>query len=188
MKTTLIWLSALVVCTGAIAAEIPEKALTGTVTDIDGKNVDLGIYAGKVVLVVNVASRCGFTKQYAQLQALYDTYAERGLVILGFPCNQFGWQERGTELEIKAFCEETFGVTFPMFGKVDVNGDDAIPLYRYLTSDQIPLEDKGRVRWNFEKFLVGRNGRLLARYRSGTVPDDPKVVAAIEAALNAAAP
>lgn len=168
---------------GAAAADVPTEALVGTVTTIEGEETDLADYRGKVVLVVNVASKCGFTKQYAALQELCETYADQGLVVLGFPCNQFGWQERGADAEIKTFCETRFGVTFPMFSKIKVNGDDAIPLYRYLTSGRVPIEDQGRVKWNFEKFLIGRDGQVVARYRSRTKPDDATLVAAVEKAL-----
>lgn len=166
------------------AADTPAKPLSGTVTSIDGTPVDLATYSGKVVLVVNVASRCGFTKQYAQLQELCTTYETRGFVVLGFPCNQFGAQEPGAESEIKSFCETRFGVSFPMFSKIDVNGEHAAPLYRYLTSTRTPVPDQGPVKWNFEKFLFNRNGEVVGRYRSKVSPDATHVREAIEAALN----
>lgn len=164
------------------------RPLRGPATTIDGEAIQLDRYAGKVVLVVNVASRCGFTKQYAGLQALYEKYGARGLVILGFPCNQFLGQEPGTEAEIKSFCETKFGVTFPMFAKVEVKGDGAHPLFKDLTSDRMPFEDRGPVKWNFEKFLIGRDGAPLARFRSRVAPDAPELVEAIEKALNAPPP
>ena len=147
---------------------------------IDGRDVDLSTYADRVVLVVNTASQCGFTPQYQGLQELYDRYDERGLTVLGFPCDQFGHQEPGDEAEIAGFFERTFGVTFPMFAKVDVNGGDAHPLYRWLRSRKSGLLG-GRIKWNFTKFLVGRDGRVLGRYAPSTKPD--KIARDIEKAL-----
>lgn len=164
------------------------KNLSGTVTTIDGQEKNLGDYKGQVVLVVNVASKCGYTKQYKQLQELHEKYAEKGLAVLAFPCNQFGEQEPGTEAEIKTFCETTFGVTFPMFSKIDVNGENAAPLYQYLTSDRVPIEDQGPITWNFEKFLFNRKGDLVARYRSKVTPDAEEVIAAIEKVLGESVP
>jgi len=157
--------------------------LHGTLPALDGTLVDLSTFTGKVVLVVNTASKCGFTRQYKGLQALHEKYAARGLAVLGFPCNQFGRQEPGTAAEIKAFCEKNYGVTFQMFSKVDVNGTNAPALFQYLTSADVPIKDRGPVRWNFEKFLIGRDGRLIARFRSLTGPESKTVVRAIEAAL-----
>lgn len=181
-------LSTLTVCGCALAAAVVaagavEPVLRGEATTIDGKAVQLGDYAGKVVLVVNVASRCGFTRQYRELQALHEKYGERGLVILGFPCNQFGGQEPGTEADIRTFCETKFGVTFPMFAKVDVNGERAHPLFQRLTGPDTPFADRGPVKWNFEKFLIGRDGVPIARFRSRIAPDAAEVIAAIEKAL-----
>jgi glutathione peroxidase len=139
-------------------------------TSIDGQDLDLASYAGKVVVVVNTASQCGFTPQYAGLQKLYDDYADQGLVVLGFPCDQFGHQEPGTEDEIAAFCESSFGVTFPMFAKVDVNGDDAHPLYQWLKHKQSGVLGKD-IRWNFTKFLIGRDGRVAKRFGSAKDPE-----------------
>jgi glutathione peroxidase len=138
--------------------------------------VDLSQYQGKVVLIVNVASECGFTPQYKGLQALHAKYKDEGLAILGFPCNQFGAQEPGTSEEIASFCEENYGVDFDMFEKIDVNGKAAAPLYQYLTSAEAVGADAGPVKWNFEKFLIGRDGKVVKRYRSFTTPealDDP---------------
>jgi glutathione peroxidase len=157
-------------------------ALNFEVKDIDGKEVELSKYAGDVVLVVNVASQCGYTPQYKDLEALHEKYHEKGLKVLGFPCNQFGKQEPGSEDEIKNFCESKFGVKFDMFSKIDVNGEHRAPLYAYLTSKDV-TKDAGDVKWNFEKFLIGRNGKVIARYRSAVKPTDKKVVAAIESAL-----
>ena len=134
------------------------------VKGIDGNAVQLDAYRGQVVLIVNVASRCGFTPQYTELEALYQQYREQGLVILGFPCNQFGQQEPGDETEIKSFCSLNFGVTFPLFAKVDVNGPAADPLYQYLTRARRGLLGTRRIKWNFTKFLVDRQGTVVGRY------------------------
>jgi glutathione peroxidase len=139
-------------------------------TSIDGTDTDLATYAGKVVVVVNVASQCGLTPQYAGLQALYDEYAEQGLVVLGFPCDQFGHQEPGSEGEIAAFCETSYGVTFPMFAKIEVNGDDTHPLYGWLKHKKSGVVGKD-IRWNFTKFLIGRDGRVAKRFAPAMVPD-----------------
>ncbi len=178
------WIGTLMIAAIAVlAADEVAKPLSGTVRSIDGQPVDLSVYSGKVVLVINVASHCGFTKQYKQLQAVYDKYKDRGLVVLGFPCNQFGQQEPGSDAEIKTFCENRFSVTFPMFSKIDVNGENALPLYRFLTSSEAPISDKGPVKWNFEKFLFNRKGDLIGRYRSAVEPDNAELIAAIETAL-----
>jgi glutathione peroxidase len=149
-------------------------------TSLDGHDVDLAAYAGQVVLVVNTASKCGFTPQYAGLQKLYDDYADQGLVVLGFPCDQFGHQEPGTEEEIGAFCERNYGVSFPMFAKVDVNGDDAHPMFGWLKHKQSGLIGKD-IRWNFTKFLIGRDGRVLKRF--GPAKDPEALRPRIEKAL-----
>jgi len=161
----------------------PPAALAFTMKSLDGRDVDLARYHGRAVLMVNVASKCGYTKQYKDLQALHEKYAERGLAILGFPCNQFGKQEPGTAEEIAAFCEKNYGVAFDLFAKIDVNGENAAPLYQYLTGDDTGLDDTGPVKWNFEKFLIDRDGKVIARYRSKVNPRDDKVIDAIEAAL-----
>lgn len=140
-------------------------------TTIDGIEQHLADYRGKVALVVNTASQCGFTPQYGPLQDLYDTYAERGFVVLGFPCDQFGGQEPGAEDEIATFCESQFGVQFPMFSKVDVNGSDAHPLFRWLKSEKKGLLG-GAIKWNFTKFLVDQQGNVVKRYGSTTNPKD----------------
>lgn len=160
-----------------------ECALDFKMKNIDGKTVDLEDYEGKVVLIVNTASKCGLTPQYAKLQDLYDKYKDKGFVILGFPCNQFGGQEPGTEAEIAHFCSSKYNVTFPMFSKVDVNGDDAAPLYKYLTSKDVKPEGAGRVQWNFGKFLIDRDGQLIARFSPRTKPSDAEVIKAIEGEL-----
>lgn len=160
-----------------------DPALNYKMKSIDGAEVDLNSYKGKVVLVVNVASKCGLTGQYKQLQELHDKYADKGLVILGFPCNQFLGQEPGSEEQIKTFCETKYGVKFPMFAKVEVNGDGACALYKQLTSLELPPVGKGAISWNFEKFLLNRDGQPIARFSPRTKPDDAKVIEAIEMAL-----
>ena len=157
--------------------------LSHTMKDIDGKDFDLSQYKGKVLLITNVASQCGGTPQYKDLQALHDEFNKQGLVVVGFPCNQFGGQEPGSEKEIAEFCEKNYQVTFDMFAKIDVNGDKQAPLYKYLTSEEAFPKDAGKVKWNFEKFLIGRDGKVVARFRTGVKPSDPKVVEAIEAEL-----
>jgi glutathione peroxidase len=142
-------------------------------TTIDGKDQDLGTYLGNVVLVVNTASKCGFTPQYEGLQKLYNRYAAQGLTVLGFPCDQFGHQEPGAEDEISAFCERNYGVSFPMFAKIDVNGKNAHPLYRWLKDEQTGLLG-GRIKWNFTKFLIGRDGEVIKRYEPPVLPADIK--------------
>ncbi|HVK29808.1 MAG TPA: glutathione peroxidase [Nocardioides sp.] len=149
-------------------------------TSIDGKPVDLSSYDGKVVLVVNTASKCGFTPQYKGLQELQDTYGERGFEVLGFPCDQFGHQEPGDEEEIATFCERNFGVTFPMFAKIDVNGDDAHPLFQWLKKEEGGLLG-GKIKWNFTKFLIGRDGQVIDRFAPTTKPE--KLTGDIEKAL-----
>jgi len=150
-------------------------------TTIDGEQQPLSAYDGKVVLVVNTASQCGFTPQYAGLEELWQTYRDQGLVVLGFPCNQFGGQEPGTAEDITAFCETSFGVTFPMFDKVDVNGDTAHPLYRWLRAERKGTLGE-KIRWNFTKFLVGRDGQVIKRFGSATAPE--KLAGPVEAALS----
>ena len=137
---------------------------------LDGNDVTMSTYKGKVVLVVNVASKCGFTPQYTGLEELYQKYKDRGLVILGFPCNQFGNQEPGTSAEIKQFCSLTYPVTFPIFSKVEVNGDNAHPLYKFLKHEQSGLLGSEAVKWNFTKFLVDRSGKVVDRYAPQTTP------------------
>src|SRR5512137_2821637 len=145
------------------------------VKDIHGKAVPLSRYEGKVLLIVNTASKCGFTPQYKGLEALYKEFGKRGLVVLGFPSNQFGEQEPGPESEIAEFCEMNFGVTFPLFAKVDVNGEAAHPLYKYLTKANPGLLGSEAIKWNFTKFLVDRNGQVVKRYAPTT---EPKEIAA----------
>ncbi len=151
------------------------------VKDIDGKETSLKPYEGKVLLIVNVASRCGYTPQYQQLEAVYEKYKDKGLVILGFPCNQFGGQEPGTDAEIKQFCSSKYSVTFPLFDKIDVNGPNRHPLYVRLAGKDSPYP--GDIKWNFSKFLISRDGKILKRFESRVVPDSPEVTQAIESAL-----
>jgi glutathione peroxidase len=151
-----------------------------TATTIDGHERSLGEYEGKALLVVNVASKCGFTPQYEGLEKLHETYADKGLVVLGFPCDQFGHQEPGTESEIQEFCSLNYGVSFPMFAKVEVNGGGAHPLYRWLRAERSGVLGD-RIKWNFTKFLVGRDGQVVKRYASTTKPD--KIAPDIEKAL-----
>jgi len=159
-----------------------------TVHDIDlqtlsGDAASLGDFAGSTILVVNVASQCGLTPQYAGLQRLYERFADRGLVVAGFPCNQFGAQEPGTSDEISEFCSVNYGVTFPLFAKIDVNGADRHPLYAELTAVADAEGKAGDIQWNFEKFLLGPDGKVLARFRPMTEPEAPEVIDAIEASL-----
>jgi glutathione peroxidase len=163
----------------------PAGPLDFTVKTIDGKQQKLSDYRGKVVMIVNVASRCGYTPQYEQLEAVYKKYADRGFVILGFPANNFGHQEPGTNQEIKQFCTSKYNVTFPMMSKVSVKGDDKTPLYQFLTTKDTAGDFAGEIGWNFTKFLVDRNGNLIARYNSKTKPDDKQVTEEIEKALDA---
>lgn len=150
---------------------------------LSGEPVQLAGYHGDVILIVNTASKCGHTPQYEPLQALHEQYGEQGLSVLGFPANNFGAQEPGTDEQIAAFCRENYGVGFDMFSKVSVKGDDQCDLYAFLTSEETNPGFAGPIRWNFEKFLIGRNGEVIARFAPKTQPDSEEVVAAIEAAL-----
>ena len=151
--------------------------------DIDGNDVKLKKYKGDVLLVVNTASECGYTPQYEGLQAIFDKYKGRGFNVLGFPANNFGGQEPGTEKEIKEFCTLKYKVTFPMFAKISVKGEDQHPLYSYLTSKATNPQFAGDIKWNFNKFLIGRDGKILARFESKDKPESETVTKAIEAAL-----
>lgn len=187
---TIASLMSLAVCTFtclsvSMADEKAPPALAFKMDNLEGKPVELKKYSGKVMLVVNVASECGLTPQYTDLQTVYNKYKDKGLVVLGFPCNQFGAQEPGTGKEISEFCTKNYGVTFDMFSKVDVNGDKACDLYKYLTSQETKPKGAGKVSWNFEKFLIGRDGKVLARFEPRTQPDAPEVIEAIEKALSA---
>jgi glutathione peroxidase len=165
------------------AAEKASPVLDHKVKTIKGEEVDLTKYQGKVLLVVNVASKCGATPQYEQLESLSDKYKDKGLAVLGFPCNQFGGQEPGTEEDIVKFCKAKYDVSFDMFAKIDVNGPEASPVYKTLTSKETDPKFAGDIKWNFEKFLIGRNGEIVARFPTGTKPDAPEVVKAIETEL-----
>ena len=158
-------------------------ALQFKMKSLTGQEVDLAKYQGKVVLVVNVASACGLTPQYEQLQGLHKKLAGKGLAVVGVPCNQFGKQEPGSESEIAEFCKANYGVEFDMLAKVDVNGDGACPLYKYLTALETKPKGAGKVSWNFEKFLLDRKGNVIGRFEPKTSPDDPALLKAIEAAL-----
>jgi glutathione peroxidase len=153
------------------------------VKDIDGKDTNLSAYKGKVLLIVNVASHCGFTPQYAALEATYKKYEDRGFVILGFPCNQFGGQEPGSNEEIKQFCTSKYSVTFPLFDKIEVNGAGRHPLYTMLAGKDSPYP--GNIGWNFTKFLISKDGRVIKRFDSKVTPDSPEVITAIQTALAA---
>jgi Glutathione peroxidase len=146
---------------------------------IDGAPAPLSAYKGRVVLIVNVASKCGYTPQYAGLEKLYEKYKDHGFVILGFPANNFGAQEPGTNEEIKSFCSRNYNVTFPLYSKISVSGDDKAPLYKYLTDTT-----SGEIRWNFTKFLVDGDGKIIARFEPKVAPDSPELVAAVEKALH----
>ena len=165
----------------------PAGPLDFTVKDIDGKDFDLAQLKGKVVLFVNVASKCGFTPQYEGLEKLYQTYEDRGLVIVGFPANNFGGQEPGSNEQIKQFCQAKYNVTFPMMSKISVKGSDQHPLYKYLTSSDTDGDFAGPISWNFNKFLIDRTGRVYARFGSNTKPQDETLTAAVEKGLGAEA-
>src|SRR5450755_2160130 len=154
-----------------------------TLNSIDGHATPLSSYKGKVVLLVNVASRCGYTPQYSALEALYEKYKDQGFVIVGFPANNFGAQEPGTNKEIKTFCSRKYNVTFPMYSKVSVKGDHQTPLYQYLTKQTDP-SIAGDIKWNFTKFLVDRSGNVVQRFESAVTPDSKEVVSAVEKQLN----
>lgn len=175
---------------GAVHAQQMETKKMSSIYDfavkqIDGTATTLTGYKGQVMLIVNVASRCGFTGQYAGLQKLYDTYKARGLVILGFPSNDFLGQEPGTNEEIAQFCSLSYNVTFPLFEKIEVTGRTMHPLYKYLTGKDTNPAFNGRITWNFNKFLIDRDGRIVARFGSTTKPESDEVIAAIEKALQA---
>jgi glutathione peroxidase len=153
-----------------------------TLNSIDGKPAPLADYKGKVVMIVNVASQCGYTPQYSALEAIYEKYKDQGFVILGFPANNFGAQEPGTNEEIKTFCSRKYSVTFPMYSKISVKGDDQAPLYGYLTKET-GAGITGDIKWNFTKFLIDRNGKVVQRFEPAVTPDSKEVTAAIEKQL-----
>jgi len=180
-KLTLVLLLTLVV---GVANAAGRSIYDFTMKSIDGQQVSLKSYHGKVVLLVNVASKCGFTPQYAGLEAVYEKYKDRGLVIVGVPANNFAQQEPGTNEEIKKFCSNKYNVTFPMMAKVSVLGDDETPLYRFLTDASANPSIGGDIKWNFTKFLFDRNGNPVARFEPAVKPDSPEVTAAIESTLS----
>src|SRR5882724_6004942 len=153
------------------------------IKDMDGKDTSLNAYKGKVLLVVNVASKCGLTPQYKGLESIHEKYKDKGFTVLGFPCNQFAGQETRTNEEIKQFCSSKYNVTFPLFDKIDVNGPNRHPLYVALAGKDSPYP--GDIKWNFGKFLIGRDGKILKRFEPRTAPDSPEVIQAIETALAA---
>jgi glutathione peroxidase len=150
---------------------------------IDGQPASLAAYKGKVVLLVNVASKCGYTPQYTALESTYEKYEDRGFVTVGVPANNFGAQEPGTNQEIKTFCSSKYNVTFPMMAKVSVKGEDITPLYQFLTDKAVHPETGGEIQWNFTKFLIGPDGHVIARFEPAVTPDSPEVISAIEKAL-----
>jgi glutathione peroxidase len=150
---------------------------------IDGQPMPLSKFQGKVMLIVNVASKCGFTPQYEALEAVYEKYKDQGLVIVGFPANNFMAQEPGTDAEIKTFCSTKYNVKFPLYSKISVKGDDKAPLYQFLTDSNTNPKTGGEIKWNFTKFLVDRNGKVIARFESPVKPDSPEITGAIEKAL-----
>ena len=181
----LILLLAMLPASVAVAAGEPaESVYDFTMKSIDGKQVPLSSYKGKVVLIVNVASECGFTPQYKGLESLYLKYKDKGFVILGFPANNFGQQEPGTDAEIKTFCTTKYNATFDMFSKISVKGDDQDPLYKFLTSSKTDPKFSGDVKWNFQKYLVDRRGNIVARFLSATEPMSEDVTSAVEKALS----
>lgn len=189
MKASISRLTIGVLALSAAFASAEEKKipdlLEGKVKSLQGKEVDLSKYQGKVLLIVNVASKCGATPQYEQLEDLHEKYQDKGLAVIGVPCNQFGMQEPGSAEQIEEFCKSTYQVQFDLLEKVDVNGDQTAPLFKKLKEQaaQINAESAGDVIWNFEKFLVNREGKVVARYRTGVSPEAPDVVKSIEAEL-----
>jgi glutathione peroxidase len=169
----------------AAASAAADKSIYDfTLNSIDGQPVPLSAYKGKVLLLVNVASRCGYTPQYAALQSLYEKYKQRGLVIVGIPANNFGSQEPGSNAEIKTFCSAKYHVTFPMMSKISVQGGDQAPLYQFLTDKTAHPQTGGDVQWNFTKFLVASDGHILARFEPDVTPDSPQMTSAVEKALS----
>lgn len=183
-SSTLLCLSLLLFSSiaGAEEKKVP-AALKYTMKSLDGKDVKLDKYKGKVVLMVNVASQCGLTPQYEQLQAMHEKYGEKGLAVLGFPCNQFGAQEPGSAKQIQTFCSTNYSVTFDMFDKVQVNGDNACGLYEHLKSVNTKPKGSGEISWNFEKFLLNRSGEVIGRFEPRIKPNDPAIVQLIEKEL-----
>ena len=178
-----------IACFANAAEQTQHKSvLDFTVKDIDGKDVDLTRYKGNVLLMVNVASRCGYTPQYQGLESIYRKYKEKGFVVLAFPANEFGGQEPGTESEIKQFCTSKYDVSFDLFSKIIAKGDGQHPLFRFLTSKETDPEFAGDIKWNFTKFLISRDGKIVRRFEPKDKPEDPAMIEAIEAELAKAAP
>lgn len=170
----------------AVALAAAEKSVHDfTLNTIDGQPASLAAYKGRVVLLVNVASKCGYTPQYTALESVYEKYKDRGLVIVGIPANNFGAQEPGSNQEIKTFCSSKYHVTFPMMAKVSVKGEDITPLYQFLTDKSAHPQTGGEIQWNFTKFLIGPDGRVITRFEPNITPDSPEVTSAIEKALAA---
>ncbi len=167
----------------AQAVNADKNVLKNTVTTIEGQSIELSKYEGKVVLIVNVASKCGLTPQYTKLQEIFDKYKDKGFVVLGFPCNQFGTQEPGSNEEIQKFCSSKYKVTFDLFDKVEVNGSGAAPLYKQLTALDTKPKGAGVVKWNFEKFVLNRKGEVIGRFDPKVTPDNADLIALIEKSL-----
>ena len=191
MRTAVLGLAAVLAAAPAVFAADKDSGdkkapavLNFKMKSLDGKETDLSQFQGKVVLLVNVASKCGYTPQYEALEALYKKYGKDGLVVVGVPANEFKQQEPGTDAEIAKFCTDTYGVTFPMLSKVVVKGDAICPLYQYLTSKDTDPQFGGEIKWNFTKFLIGRNGEIVARFEPKVKPDSDEVVKGIETELN----
>ncbi len=194
-KITLLFITFLVISTTILIATrakenaVEEKTVKSiydfALKDIDGKEIKLDQYKGQVLLLVNVASRCGYTPQYQGLQKIYDKYKDQGFVVLGFPANNFGGQEPGTDKEIKTFCSTRFNVAFPIFSKISVKGEDKHALYKYLTEKETNAQFAGEISWNFNKFLVDKTGHIVARFDSKDEPESEKVREAIESAIAA---
>jgi glutathione peroxidase len=185
IKLSLFVASALVLFTTTVRAEDKKDKTVYdfTMKDIDGKPADLSQYKGKVALVVNVASKCGNTPQYKNMEAIYEKYKDKGFEILAFPANEFGKQEPGTNAQIKEFCTSTYNTQFPLFSKIVVKGDGQAPLYQYLTSTDANAKTAGDIKWNFTKFLVSKDGKVVARFEPKVKPDEPEVIEAIEKEL-----
>ena len=186
MKKAALFISFLSIFNLVTIAQESSKQMSGSingvvVNDMEGKQINLSDYNGKVLLIVNVASKCGYTSQYSGLQELYERYKSEGFEILGFPCNDFGGQEPGTNSEIRNFCSMNFGVTFKLFDKIKVLGDEKSPLYEMLTDN--PVTGKSDIRWNFEKFIIDRNGKIVARFPSKVEPLSEEIIATVEGVL-----
>jgi len=182
--TSFLFVAAFMFYSNPVADAKTKSVLDFKMKDIDGKDVKLNKYKGKVLMVVNTASKCGYTPQYEGLQAIYDKFNAKGFYVLGFPANNFGGQEPGKESEIKEFCESKYKVKFPMFAKISVKGEDQDPLYKFLTAKETNPEFAGDITWNFNKFLIDRSGKVVARFSSKDTPESEKVVAAIEKELS----